>query len=325
MHGEEMQMRIGVLVSVVIPTRNRPELVLCAVESALAQSYAPLEVLVVVDGMDLETMQALEGCRDVRLRVLALEENVGGAEARNIGVRAAWGKWIAFLDDDDVWMPEKLEKQMARARASQALYPIVSSRILARGAEKERVWPRRLYESGDDVSEYLFCRRGFAYGDGMLQTSTLLVKRELLLEAPFERGLKRHQDWDWLLKVARWPDVEIAMLPDALTAMQVEGDRQSLSRSADWKFSLAWARLNRWLMSRRAYSFFITTECVSRARKSSASAGVILRLLWECVWFGQPGFRQMALFIFFCLVPEGMRRGLRDRAMRSEMAMESGA
>jgi glycosyltransferase involved in cell wall biosynthesis len=296
-----------------------------AVESALGQSYASLEVVVVIDGADQETALALERCRDQRLRFLMLEENAGGAEARNVGVRAACGEWIAFLDDDDEWVPEKLEKQMAFATALQAPYPIVSSRLLARSPETERVLPRRLYVSGQSVSEYLFCRRGFAYGDGMLQTSTLLVKRDLLQEVPFLKGLKQHQDWDWLLKVAWRPDIVIAMSPEVLTVMRAEGANESVSRSAAWENSLAWARKNRQLMTAKAYSFFVTTECVPRARKNGAGMLVLLRLFWECLWHGQSSVRQMLLFFFFYAIPERARRELRDRVMHTAKTAESGA
>ena len=310
------------LVSVVIPTRRRPQWIVCAVESVLKQSYTFLQVIVVVDGSDPETMNALQYCKDARLEVIALEENTGGSEARNIGVRAAQGEWIAFLDDDDWWMAEKLERQMQLAANSRVRYPIVSSRLLARSRDIERVLPRRLLKPGEAVGNYLFCRRGFTYGDGLLQTSTLLVRRNLLLQAPFQKDLKRHQDWDWLLKVSQRPDVEILMLPEPLTVMRVERTDGSVSRMGDWKTSQVWAKQNRSLMSARAYSFFISTECVSRARRSGVRMSALLPLFWECFWSGQPGLRQMALFFFFCFVPEDIRRQLRDRLLRTKTAME---
>ena len=89
------------LITAVIPTRGRADLVTRAVFSALHQSYPHVEVIVVVDGPDPDTLAALKAVDEQRLRVIALTENVGGSEARNIGVRAARGSWIALLDDDD--------------------------------------------------------------------------------------------------------------------------------------------------------------------------------------------------------------------------------
>ena len=101
------------LVSVVIPTRNRSGLVVRAVSSALAQTYGDIEVIVVVDGPDQGTAEALERVNDPRLKIVQLPESVGGSDARNAGVKAADGAWVAFLDDDDEWLPEKIQKQLS--------------------------------------------------------------------------------------------------------------------------------------------------------------------------------------------------------------------
>lgn len=153
-------------VSVVIPTLGRPQRVVCAVDSALRQSYAPLEVIVVVDGPDPETVRVLRGISDERLRLIVLDENVGGSEARNAGVREASGEWVAFLDDDDSWAAEKLELQMQAAASVWARYPIMSSRLLAHDPDGSRILPRRVYTTGENIPEYLFCRRGFSMARG---------------------------------------------------------------------------------------------------------------------------------------------------------------
>src|SRR5687768_2514241 len=88
-------------VSVVIPTRARPELVRRAVRSALDQTLRDIEVVVVVDGPDPPTRQTLADIDDSRLRVVELAERGGAPAARNAGVRHARGRWTALLDDDD--------------------------------------------------------------------------------------------------------------------------------------------------------------------------------------------------------------------------------
>src|SRR6267378_4252792 len=100
-----------VLVSAVIPTRGRPELLLRAVRSVLAQTLREIEAVVVIDGQDPATEQAMETLarKDSRVRVIALPTSTGGSAARNRGVAEASGEWIAFLDDDDEWMPGKVE------------------------------------------------------------------------------------------------------------------------------------------------------------------------------------------------------------------------
>jgi glycosyltransferase involved in cell wall biosynthesis len=323
LHPEIEQVYLGALVSVVIPTLGRPEWAVRAVHSALTQSYAQVEVVIIVDGPDYETAHGLEQFRDERVRVLMLEKNVGGAEARNIGVRMARGEWIAFLDDDDFWLPDKLEKQMALATSLQVRFPVIGAAVLVNESQNARVLPRRLYRHGEDVSEYLFCRKSFVYGEGVFHTSTLLTRRELLLEVPFTAGLQRHQDWDWLLRISGRRDVAFAMLPNALTVMRMAEGEESVSRSLDWIFSLKWAQNNRRHMSPRAYSFFVTTECVTRARKSGAGLSVYLQLLAECFWRGRLETRQLLLFLGFWLIPEQTRRELRNRMLQASMEHEA--
>src|SRR5689334_5208317 len=102
-------------VSVVIPTLNRPELAARAVRSVLAQTHDSLEVVVVVDGPDPGTREHLETIGDERLRVLELPERGKAPNARNQGALAARGRWTALLDDDDEWLPAKLETQLKLA------------------------------------------------------------------------------------------------------------------------------------------------------------------------------------------------------------------
>src|SRR6266516_3190726 len=109
-------------VSVVIPTRMRPELVPRAVRSALGQTLREIEVIVVVDGPDPSTREALaEHAADPRLRIVELEASGGAPSARNVGAQQATAEWTALLDDDDEWLPEKLATQLELAR--QAPYP----------------------------------------------------------------------------------------------------------------------------------------------------------------------------------------------------------
>src|SRR5215471_11045546 len=106
-------------ISVVIPSRQRPPMLLKCVESVLAQTWQDLEIIVVLDGDTAGSAELLRShfYGEPRIRILESAERQGASVARNRGVQAARGKWIAFQDDDDTWLPEKLEKQMARALA----------------------------------------------------------------------------------------------------------------------------------------------------------------------------------------------------------------
>src|ERR1700682_1925301 len=89
------------LISVVIPTRNRPALLVRAVSTVFAQTYERCEIIVVIDGHDPRSLEALISMKDPRLRYIELKKSEGGNRARNLGASMANGNWVAFLDDDD--------------------------------------------------------------------------------------------------------------------------------------------------------------------------------------------------------------------------------
>ncbi len=297
-------------VSVVIPTRHRPEQMAQAVASAWKQTHAPHEVIVVVDGPEDGEVDAVKP-RYPETRFLTLLDPVGGAEARNCGVRAATGEWIAFLDDDDLWLPEKLSVQLAWARTCPPGTELVlSCPVLARAPGWEEVWPRTPYRSGQPMSEYLFCRRGWRYGAALLQTSTLVASRALLLRIPFSAGLKKHQDWDWLLRVAQEPEVEVRSVGTVpLAIFHIEGDRQSVGRAPDWRFSVQWAAGNRNLFTRRAWQAFLATECAAQAATAPMrERAALLRLAARGGWMQGGNLLRMLAFL---AVPQTLRRRLR--------------
>lgn len=108
------------LVSVVIPTHDRPDLLERAIRSVLEQTYTELELIVVDDAspepVSLNEIVDRDAIADARC--IRLEDNRGGAGARNAGVAAASGEYVAFLDDDDEWLPEKVERQVERFEAT---------------------------------------------------------------------------------------------------------------------------------------------------------------------------------------------------------------
>ena len=311
------------LVSAVIPTRNRPDLVQRAVLSALHQTHAHLEVIVIIDGKDRSTEDSLAQINDMRLKVISLAVNVGGAEARNIGVQSARGAWIAFLDDDDEWLPRKVAMQWRLARVSEAAFPVVSSRVILRSPQQDFVGPRHLFDADEAISEYLFCRRHPTDGPYAMQTSTLFMRRETMLVIPFRAGLKRHQDWDWLLRASSHPDVSLQTIPEPLTIFRVEDARTSVGRALDWEFSLQWAREMQPYFTPRAYSFFMATECFSRALKKRAGVIAYAQLLREYAARGSPSLSSLWWLAAFACIPTRLRVRVRNLFRRSSASTAS--
>ena len=163
------------LVSVIIPTLNRPALLKRALESVVRQTWRELEVIVVVDGPDPDTVAFLEASGDPRLHIIQNPRSLTAAGARNAGIELAKGEWIAFLDDDDEWMPEKLAKQLAYAEGrGPALLTCLSCVVTSGGSF---VRPQVVYDNLLPIDEYLFDRPSPFAGCGFIQTSTYLLPR----------------------------------------------------------------------------------------------------------------------------------------------------
>ncbi len=294
------------LVSAVIPTRERAVLVVRAVASALRQSYSNMEVIAVIDGPDAATAAALSTIHDPRLRVLALRECAGGAAARNAGVAEARGEWIAFLDDDDQWLPGKIEAQMTIAKSAGCADPIVSCRFVAQTGAGEYVWPSRLPAEGESTSDYLLVRDGIHRTEGFIATPTILCRKLLLERVPFTRGLKRHQDWDWVLRATREPGARVLFCPQALVECDMRSE-YSISRKSDWRFSLEWIRGMKPAVSARAYASFLTCHVAWQAAAEGAWPA-FFPLLKEAAAGGSLRAGDLARYAGFWFTPISLRR-----------------
>jgi glycosyltransferase involved in cell wall biosynthesis len=302
-------------VSVVIPTRGRPELVTRAVRSALAQTVRDIEVIVVVDGPDETTRKALEADPDPRVRVIELPERGGAPAARNHGVEQARAEWTALLDDDDEWQPAKLAAQLDLAKRSRLGSPIVICRLVVRTPRAEFVLPRRLPDPDEPLSEYFAVRRGAFHGDGFIQTSTIMAPTELLRRVPFTVGLRRLQELDWALRALDLDDVGLEIVPEPLVLWYADENRPRVSFDSPWREQLEWLRRMRPLVTPRAYAA-LAMSVVSSMAAPSHSPRVFFTLLREAVRHGKPGFTDYVTFLQVWLVPAQLRRTVRDLVLR---------
>ncbi|NYF79609.1 glycosyltransferase family 2 protein [Granulicella arctica] len=302
-----------VLVSTVIPTRGRPELLLRAVNSVLAQTLREIEVVIVIDGEDRATELALERLvrEDRRVNVVALGSSVGGSDARNRGVDAASGEWIAFLDDDDEWLPGKLQAQLEAVTASTAPVVIGTCKIIARTPGNDYVWPRRLPKQGEPICEYLLARRTLSRGEGSIQTSTFFVRRALMKDQPFKSGQLKHQDTEWLLRVGQLPGAEAVFVNDVMAIHYIEEERVSVSSKANWRYSLEWVRRDRHLFTPRALTGFVLHQIAPEASEQGEWRAFPM-LFFDVLRHGKSEARDFAIFLAMWLLPRRRRRRLRD-------------
>lgn len=260
------------LVSAVIPAYKRPGPCVRAVRSVLDQRLptgVEIEAVVVLDGPQPETHEAIEAIGDPRVRPVQMPTNRGHAAARAEGVRHARGSWCALLDDDDEWLPGKIEAQLAAAAESGIDVPVVGCRLEARLDRGSLLWPEIPPQPGEPIADYLYTRDSLASlktGRRLMQTSMILTPMELMRRVPFRAGMRRHADPDWLLRVGREPGVGFVFpaCDEPLAVWNLhEGSR--VSGSGDWRYSIAWARRHRSLMSPRAIAGFLSGPAAHRA------------------------------------------------------------
>jgi len=320
-HGE----KTSPMVSTVIATKARPKLVLRAVATVLQQTFSDLELIVVVDGPDAETEAGLSLIRDSRLRVIVNSMNVGCAASRMVGVNAAKGEWVAFLDDDDEWLPKKLEHQieeMQRTTALERSRLIVTCAMHIVSPFGDSVRPKRIYDNGQAFDVWLFDRTGLRNG-AVFQASSVLVSAELARTLRF-RPEAAHEDWDFALRAKAEKDAKIITVPkplvrhyrDDLTPRMTNDHK--IAESLDWLDNLGGA------VSRRGYSAF----CLNVIASHAADRGKVrwfLPLLVRAFKRGAPTARQLAGFIGLWLMRKRMRRlilgFLLDRRRTGDVAL----
>ncbi|MCR5675543.1 MAG: glycosyltransferase family 2 protein [Lachnospiraceae bacterium] len=228
-------------VSVIIPTYNRAASVCASVNSVLQQTHRELEVIVVDDCSSDDTEQCLAAINDSRLHYHRLEKNGGAAHARNIGVGLAAYETIAFNDSDDLWHPDKLEKQLAHwsTRPDDVIvYCAYKVDLPDGGILKIPGAPETQETLSGNIFYYLLLRP-------TIGTPTMMIKKNTFLQlGGFNTDYPACEDWDFTLRAARLGSVgyldEIlltveASAPDRLSASQVKHYQARCMMLADYQ------------------------------------------------------------------------------------------
>lgn len=256
------------LISVVIPTFNRPFFLKRAIDSVINQNYTKFEVIVVVDGISDETEKLIEEIKqnhDIKLKLIQTEEKVGGSEARNIGARFARGELIALLDDDDEWFSDKLSSQVNLMKKNNLSVndDFLCFTSLERYKEKKQEnydkLPNVDYADSNkkSIADYLFETKGLR-NIGFIQTSTVLIPKHIIIDTPFTKGLIKHQDWDWLLNVDSAHNLKIIQVeePKIIYHSDVPKDTR-VGYVNRWRFTEEWGATHRNSFSKLGYESFL--------------------------------------------------------------------
>jgi glycosyltransferase involved in cell wall biosynthesis len=196
---------INPAVSVVMPTYNRAALLGRSLRSVLGQSYSDFEVLVIDDGSTDETAGVVAGFRDRRIRYIPLARNTGAGAARNVGIREAKGRFLAFQDSDDEWLPSKLVRQMSEFERGPARLGMVYSdmqMILNDGAATYFAAPTVL-------TDHLINPSTRFYQVHNLGIQSAVIKREHLEAAGlFNEELPAFEDLEMFIRLSKRCDFQ---------------------------------------------------------------------------------------------------------------------
>jgi glycosyltransferase involved in cell wall biosynthesis len=216
------------MVTVVVPTHNRSELLKRALVSILAQTYGDFEVIVVDDGSEKSPADVVADLGDPRIQIFTHESNSGAAGARNTALKAAQGKYLAFLDDDDEWLPEKLELQVEKINSSPPEIGLIYC------------WMDYFDNTGTLVSETHPTISGAVFSQvlgkqRLAGCPTLLVRTEIARElGGFDERLLRGNDGDFIRRICK--NYEVDLIPKVLVNVHIgHGPRVTSTTREGWQ------------------------------------------------------------------------------------------
>ena len=217
-------------VDVIIPTYNRSEFLRSAITSVLNQTFQDFEIIVVDDCSEDDTPNVIKHFRNHKIRSIRHGMNQGEGRARNTGVLNSNAEYVAFLDDDDEWVPEKLAIQIETMRKASDQTGVVYGTILRKSGDSEERLPRECAKKSGRVLHSLL-------EGNLVGTPVAMVKGELLRKVGgFDTSLRSIEDWDLFLRLSEVCDFEFI---DRVLCVSTEL-RDSVNASTDrWIDSLA--------------------------------------------------------------------------------------
>jgi glycosyltransferase involved in cell wall biosynthesis len=307
--------------AVVVPTLGRPTLA-AAVLSTITQHPRPREIVVVVDGTDPAVVP--DYLTDFpEMRVLTTGGSRGPSTARMMGVAVCRAPLVAFLDDDDEWLPGKMAAQLElfSALRAHAPYPVVSCRayLTYHGRVTSQIGPTEPLRDGETLLDYMFVRRHVIPQGFKLGSSSLLAPRALLEAEPWDERLHLHEDWEWLVRVSRRDDVHVAMHPAPLISYTKSGAGHASRPRGAWRVSVEFAeRIGLGARNRGDFLLAAAGNSVTlRDRAESVRAAA-------CVWrTAEAGTAAWLVFLLRLTLPDPVLRAAVPlvRAARSAVTL----
>jgi glycosyltransferase involved in cell wall biosynthesis len=208
-------------ISVIIPTYNRAHLLNRTIQSVLNQTFHDLEIIIVDDASTDGTEELIKNFNDSRILYFRHEKNKGGSATRNTGIKHASGEFVAFLDSDDEWLPEKLEKQMEIFDKAPKTLGVVYTAFRYEGGKSRITIPK--YRG--NIFEFILVNNCVG------TASTPLIKKECFIKTGiFDEQLPCGQDWDLWIRLAQ--HYEFDFLREILVRYYPQSNSISMDKKA---------------------------------------------------------------------------------------------
>lgn len=207
------------LISVIMPAYNSESYISDSIRSVLNQTWTEWELIIIDDGSTDRTAEIVRGYMEQsgKIKYVKNENNIGVARSRNKGIRLARGGWIAFLDSDDCWRKDKLEKQVKLSKESGARFLFTGSAFIN---EEGQLSPYVL-----SVPSHVTYRR--LLKQNVISCSSVLIRKELLLLCPMQDGERIHEDFAVWLTVLRDHEKQAEGLNEPLLIYRVSKKSKS--------------------------------------------------------------------------------------------------
>ncbi|MFK7840346.1 MAG: glycosyltransferase family 2 protein [Bdellovibrionales bacterium] len=203
-------------ISVIIPAYNAADTIMDSINSVFAQTFENYELIIINDASPDNMSEVLKSITDPRLKILDHQENKGASAARNTGILAAQGNYVAFLDSDDIWYPKKLEEQHKIMKNSAVdVKASCTSFVMCRTNGRKNT---RILEASKNWNKIML--DGCTVSPG----STMMVEKNIFSENKiglYNTKLKRLEDWDWLLSYCN--SYKLGIIEDVLTEVRISG------------------------------------------------------------------------------------------------------
>jgi glycosyltransferase involved in cell wall biosynthesis len=268
---------MGPLVSCIIPTYNRAHIVGRAIQSVLNQTYKNIEVIVVDDGSQDNTQEVVLSIKDERVRYIRLHRNFGAAFARNIGIANARGEFVAFLDSDDYFLPEKIEKQVELMLKDESIgvcytevyYELDNGELVHKESPRAR---GKIYEV-------------FLTTPKIIALQTFLVRKQIFEKIVFDESMKVGSDARFMIELSKIADFDFIPLPLCVI------DRRKQEKSL-WRGQVEIGIL----IKHKIKSFEERKSDIFKVAGSSYVSRLYNRLAWTAYKYGNKNLAAKLLF-----------------------------